>query len=473
MYRPIAFLCQIALFIAIALPFTSSVQASNSQPNIIFILSDDQGWADFGFMGHPHIQTPNLDLIATQALVFQRGYVPDSLCRASLATIISGLYPRQHKIVGNDPKVPQDLKSVPGARIMTDPRYVKLREQYITHIDRVDTMPKRLTSLGYQSLQTGKWWEGNFRRGGFDQGMTHGDMSRGARHGDEGLQIGRQGLEPIEKFVAVSVQQQKPFFVWYAPMMPHTPHNPPQRLLDKYIDKTPHLPVAKYWAMCEWFDETIGELRKILERHQAAENTVIFFVCDNGWINDTRASQFAPRSKRTPYEGGIRTPIMVHCPSRIPPRTDTTHLVSSIDLVPTAIQLAGLPAATELPGCNLLDDSALANRQAVFGEIYDHDAASIDDPAPSLRYRWIIQGDWKLIQQIPMTLDVDTKNSNDNQAAPPPDKNPASDPDDRFARIELYNLKQDPTEQKNQSSSEPAITEKLLSQLDQHWSETK
>jgi arylsulfatase A-like enzyme len=477
MSRPASLLTHVAFFCAFAIPIIKPAIAAEPPPNIVFILSDDQGWGDFGFMGHPHIQTPNLDLMARQSLVFHRGYVPDSLCRASLATIISGMYPCQHKIVGNDPKVPDDWKGVPGAKIMTDPRYIKLREQYIAHIDQVNTLPKRLNELGYQSLQTGKWWEGNFRRGGFDEGMTHGDMARGARHGDGGLRIGRQGLEPIEKFVAQSVQQSTPFFVWYAPMMPHTPHDPPKRLLDKYIDKTPHLPVAKYWAMCEWFDETIGELRQILERNHAAENTAIVFVCDNGWINETQASQYAPRSKRTPYEGGVRTPIMIHWPKKIAPRIDTTHLVSSIDLVPTAMHVAGLPITPELPGCNLLDESAVANRQSIFGEIYDHDAASIDDPAPSLRYRWVIEKDWKLIQHIPLpkTPSPKTPDTSDSNAEPIPEQSTANrtavNSNALAARLELYNLSQDPTEKNDLSSSEPAIAEKLLSQISNHWSD--
>ncbi len=74
-----------------------------TKPNVVMILSDDQAYGDYSFMGHAHIQTPNLDALAARSLTFTRGYVPDSLCRPSLATIISGLYPHQHGIVGNDP----------------------------------------------------------------------------------------------------------------------------------------------------------------------------------------------------------------------------------------------------------------------------------------------------------------------------------------------------------------------------------
>ena len=82
-------------------PNTSA--STQSLPDIVYILGDDQAWTDYGFMNHAHIQTPNLDRLAREGLLYTRGYVPDSLCRPSLATMISGLYPHQHGIVGNDP----------------------------------------------------------------------------------------------------------------------------------------------------------------------------------------------------------------------------------------------------------------------------------------------------------------------------------------------------------------------------------
>ena len=103
-------------------------------------------------------------------------------------------------------------------------------------------------------------------------------------------------------------------------MMPHTPHNPPERLLDKYKDKTPSPHVAKYWAMVEWFDETCGQLLDHLETEKLAENTIVVYVTDNGWIQDPDGT-LSVRSKRTPYDGGLRTPIMVRWPGKVKPRT--------------------------------------------------------------------------------------------------------------------------------------------------------
>ena len=80
-----------------------SLQGADQPPNIVLIISDDQAWTDYGFMGHTAIHTPHLDRLASQSMVYTRGYVPTSLCRPSLATVMTGLYPHQHGITGNDP----------------------------------------------------------------------------------------------------------------------------------------------------------------------------------------------------------------------------------------------------------------------------------------------------------------------------------------------------------------------------------
>lgn len=387
------------LFIALALllPQVAHAQATPALPDIIYILSDDQAYTDYSFMGHQHIRTPNIDQLAKESRLFTRGYVPDSLCRPSLATIITGLYPHQHGIVGNDPPVAENVanKKRPA---YTNVEYQKQLEKYFQlHIDRVETLPDRLKKLGYLSYQTGKWWEGHPKRGGFDEGMTHGDHSRGARHGDVGLEIGRQGMQPVEDYVKKARAADKPYFLWYAPMMPHTPHNPPERLLKKYTALAPTEPIAKYWAMCEWFDETIGQLRDIVKKHGRPDNTLIVYVTDNGWINLPDKSAYAPRSKRSQYEGGIRTPIMFHWSGHVEPGRDEEHLVSSIDLVPTTLALLKQPQVADLPGINVLDDKTLNDRKAIYGEILEHDIVDMEKPEASLMVRWMIRGHQKFI----------------------------------------------------------------------------
>lgn len=428
---------------------TSQAAPANQLPDIVFILSDDQAYNDYSFMGHEHIRTPNLDRLARESRLFTRGYVPDSLCRPSLMTIITGLYPHQHGVVGNDP--PPAASAGPKApRRYNNPEYQKQIEEYLRlHIDRATTLPDRLKKLGYVSLQVGKWWEGNFSRGGFDQGMTHGDVSRGGRHGDVGLEIGRKGMEQVEQYVQGARKNNQPYFLWYAPMLPHAPHNPPERLLEKYRKVAPTEPIAKYWAMCEWFDESIGQLREIVQRNGRPDNTLIVYVTDNGWINLPDKSAYAPRSKRSPYEGGIRTPIMFHWAGHIQPARDETDLVSSIDLVPTTLALLNQPADPALPGINVLDDSALKARTAVFGEIFEHDIVDMEDAAKSLQYRWIIEGYHKLIVPAARMKRSEQGNS---------------------TAVELYDLKSDPREEHNLADDQhQQIIAKLRMKLDQWY----
>jgi arylsulfatase A-like enzyme len=417
-------LCLLGLLV---LPLVSSVSqgaettGGQRPPNVVILLSDDQAWGDYSFLGHPQIKTPSLDRLAAQSATFSRGYVPTSLCRPSLMSLITGQYPHQHLVTGNDPPKGTD------------------RNLMLKHVRRVPTLPKLLAEKGYVSFQSGKWWEGNPSEGGFTAGMTHGDVTRGGRHGDEGLKIGRLGLQPIYDWLAAN--KGKPFFLWYAPMLPHSPHNPPERLLAKYRDKTDSIHVARYWAMCEWWDETCGELLGHLDKEGLAENTVVIYLTDNGWIQSVDKPQYAPRSKRSPHEGGIRTPVMIRWPGKIEPRRDDNTLVSSLDIAPTILAACGLKPTPEMMGINLLPVAASKSpeRDTLVGEIFEHDIPDIDRAEPGLMYRWAISGDWKLIQ--------------------------SADGKER----ELYNLRDDPTEEKDLIAREPARAEELAKKIKAVW----
>ncbi|MEX1075437.1 MAG: sulfatase-like hydrolase/transferase [Pirellulales bacterium] len=108
-----------------------------------------------------------------------------------------------------------------------------------------------------------------FRRGGFDEGMT-----KGQRHGDEGLAIGRKTMEPVYEFVRRCRGEGKPFFVWYAPMLPHDPHDPSQELVEHYSSKTESVHVARYWGNVERFDHTVGELLDFLDVEKLSADTL-------------------------------------------------------------------------------------------------------------------------------------------------------------------------------------------------------
>jgi len=428
-------------------------------PNIVFIISDDHAWTDYGFMGHPQIETPHLDALAKQSAVFTRGYVPTALCRPALATLITGKYAHQHKISGNDPAILPSMRA-PAAQGAEPAEYRELRERLIAQIDRQPTLPQLLSTRGYRSHQSGKWWEGNFRRGGFTDGMTRGFPEPGGRHGDDGLKIGREGMEPVLDFIDRCVADNQPFFTWYAPFLPHSPHNPPPRLLAKYKAKgieSEH--VARYYAMVEWFDETCGQLTEHLDAKGIREKTLIVYIGDNGWIQDPGSSGFAARSKQSANEGGTRQPTMFCWPSVIKPGDRQQQLCSSVDIVPTALAAAGIDIPQELPGYNLLPalkSGEPAPREQVFGESFAHDIADIDQPEASLLYRWVIDGKWKLL------LTYDGKVGRYAKHHPLTEKGP-----------QLFDLLADPHEDQNLASAEPEVLARLAERLQAWWPVTE
>jgi uncharacterized sulfatase len=419
---------------------TATASLRSPAPNIVLIISDDHAWSDYGFMGHPHIATPNLDRLAAQSLVFERGYTPVPLCRPSLASIATGLYPHQHGVTGNDPDLPD--KGVNAMAARGNPKYARYYETIIGNFAKRPNVVRDLVGRGYVALQTGKWWEGDpIKTAGFTHAMTAGE-GKGDRHGGAGLSIGRDGLEPVFKFIEQA--GDKPFFVWYAPMLPHAPHTPPNDLLQKYLKVAPSESVARYWACVEWFDRTCGELLNHLEAEGLRSNTIIIYTTDNGWLqNPEKANQFAPRSKLTPYEGGVRTPIMISWPGKVKPRRDAEHLASNVDLWPTLAGLLHTPVPKGLPGINLTDARAVSRRSRIFGEQYAHNIANVDDPTCSLQTRWIIDGWWKLI-------------------APDPRNRPDAKP-------ELYDLRNDPWEKNDLASEQSRHVKRLTRDLDAWW----
>jgi uncharacterized sulfatase len=422
--------------------------SAKKSPNVLYIISDDQAWTDYGFMGHPQIKTPRLDKLAKESVLFERGYVPTALCRPSLVTLINGQYTHKHGVTGNDPS-PKNYPPKDGEN------YNDKRAQLISYLDRFETLPNLLAEKGYLSHQSGKWWEGNFKHGGFTHGMTRGFPQPGGRHGDDGLKIGRDGLKPIEDFVDHSMKENKPFFLWYGVFLPHTPHNPPERLLNPYKELGLPLSIAKYYAMCTWFDETCGQLIDILEKRNLRDDTIIVYVTDNGWIQNPEKNGYAPRSKQTPYEGGIRTPIMFSWPNGGLKNGKRKDVVSSIDLFPTVLAATGARTPKGLPGLNLLEnlktDKAI-KRNGILGETFAHDIADVENPEDSLLFRWTIEGKWKLL------LTYDGEVNRYKNTHPREEKRP-----------QLFNLLKDPNEEKNLAKDNPEVVARLAAKIGKWW----
>lgn len=450
--------------------------AEEAPPNIVYLIADDQAWTDYSFMGHPQIETPNLDALSKRSAFFPRGYVPTALCRPALATLANGLYTYQHGVTGNDPgfdpvdaNLPEKAGVAKGKgqdkgkgkarnpmQTPNTPEYLALKARLIDNFGRFPTLPGLLGERGYLSFQAGKWWEGNPVKHGFTEGMTRGFPEPGGRHGDDGLKIGREGMEPVFNFIDRAVEAKKPFFLWYAPFLPHTPHTPPDRLFQKYKAKGVESDfIARYYAMVEWFDETCGQILDHLDQKGLRDNTIVIYLADNGWIQNPNAPGFAPRSKQSANEGGTRQPILISWPGKIKVGERKDQLCSSIDLMPTMLAAAGAKAPENLPGINLLPvlrSGEPSPRKEVFGETYAHDVADVDNPEASLLYRWVVEGKWKLL------LTYDGKLGRYAHLHPRTDRSP-----------QLYDLSVDPTEDHNVASENAEIVKRLSQRLQDWW----
>ncbi len=440
--------------LALLFTFTALLGASE-KPNIILILSDDQAWDDYGFMGHQTIETPRLDRFSEQALVFPRGYVTTPLCRPSLASLFTGLHPHRNGITGNDLSDDATGKKVPRG----SEEGAKLHEQLYQRFQEAPSLAALLKNEGYLTLQTGKWWESDPKRHGFTHAMTHGDPQRGARHGDEGLEISRKGIAPIRTFLDEAREKDHPFFIWHAPFLPHTPHNPPKALFEKYKAKVDSPHVARYYAMVEWFDQTCGELFDELEKRGLTKDTLVIYVTDNGWIQSADKGGFAPLSKQDVHEGGVRTPIMLRWPGHIEPRTEAEIAVSSIDIPVTILHAAGIEPPEAMDGIDLRDIEALRERPAIFGADYSHDIKDVADRTGNLESVFVVAGPWKLIRHNPSNFPPPSYGGTRNGKA----WNKKGEP-------ELYQLIEDPREEHNLADRKPEVMERLDALLDE-WLE--
>lgn len=422
-------------------------------PNVVLILSDDQSWNDYGFMGHKQIETPRLDKLAGESLNYTRGYVAAPLCRPSLASIFTGLPPHKHGITGND------LLGGSGKKAArSKPEGAALHQQLYDQFGECTGLAEELGEVGYLSLQTGKWWESDPKKSGFTHAMTHADPKRGGRHGDAGLEVSRKGIDEIREFLDVAKKEEKPFFIWHAPFLPHTPHNPPKALFEKYKAKVDSPHVARYYAMVEWFDQTCGELIDELDKRGLSKNTVVIYVADNGWIQDPDNGRYAPLSKQDVHEGGVRTPIMIKWPGKIEALRNDSTPVSSIDIAPTILKLAGADVPDAMTGIDLRDQAALKARNTVFGADHSHDIKGVDQRVANLESRFVVQGDWKLIifnqDNFPAPKYAGRRNGKKN--------NPEGKP-------ELYNLIADPFELNNLAGKEAEKVAELSKTLDAWW----
>lgn len=447
---------RLAFFLAIgwcvanaALLATSERAAAPDVPNIVLIVGDDHGWPYFGFMGDEIVKTPNLDALAKEGVVFPYGYTTASTCRPSLRSLLTGLHPLQWRA----------KRRALRAKGKGDESFYRIQDFM--------TLPRRLAERGYVSFQGGKYWEGSYQAGGFTDGMKQptdaaalkkwGRLNE--RAGADGLELGRTTMQPLWDFL--EAHRGEPFFVWFAPKLPHTPHDPPPRYLEFYGDEDLSESARKYYANITRFDDKVGELVARLEKLKLRDKTLLVYLADNGWEQEPRrtypVSQLGgPKGKSSMYELGFRTPIVFNWPGRLPGGRRPGDLVSTVDLFTTLLDFAGLEPPPDRTGVNLrpsLLGEGTSSRKTVIGSMASlRPPRRVETATPKtgeslLRYErayFLRNESWHYIWY------AKSKKFGDRDAE------------------ELYRIDEDPREERNVVSEHPELAERFREEI-QRW----
>jgi arylsulfatase A-like enzyme len=331
-------------FLLLVLAFFVSntfIWAQDNRPNIIMIIADDIGYEDLGSYGNEIASTPVTDRIALEGIRFTNFYLTTSSCSPSRSSIISGRYPHNTGAAELHTAMPENIL----------------------------TFPELLKEAGYFTAQSGKWHMGPVPRKGFD--LIY-DKKPQIGHGGEDYWV------PLLK----ERPRDKPFFLWLAALDAHRPwaendftgaHDPDKVVVPPYLanGSATRKDLANYYDEISRFDYFIGKVEEELEKQGQLENTIIFILSDNG--------RPFPRSKTRLIDSGIKSPLLVKWPKSIPAGVVADAMVSSIDLAPTFLQLAGITAPDNFQGrsfLSVLKQPELPFRNYVFAEHnwHDHEA---------------------------------------------------------------------------------------------------
>ncbi len=442
------------LFAIITLLNISCGVDKGSKPNILLINIDDMGWRDVGFMGSQYYETPNLDALAREGMIFTNAYASAANCAPSRACMMSGQWSPRHGIytVGSSERgKSKDRKLVPVEN-----------NEYMPE-DNI-LIPQVLKNAGYATCHAGKWHLND------DPTLFGFDINIGGSHAGspgnyfppyknvaldppaEGYNLTRLVMDRALDFV--ESMDDTPFFLYYSPYAVHTPIQPLQELLPKYELKTPWngQKNKEYATMVENLDTQIGRLVTNLEESGKLENTLIIFISDNGGHYGITKQWPLRSGKGSYYEGGIREPMFAYWRGKIQSGKKTDIPVSNLDFYPTLLEVAGVKKPEEkiLDGKSILPVLAGSGSQEerplywhfpIYLQAYVKNDTTTQDPLFRTRPGSAIRlGDWKLIQYF---------ENND---------------------LELYNLQEDIGEIENRVSENPEKVNELLALLEK-WRE--
>lgn len=394
------------------------------RPNIVLVMTDDQGWGQAGYMNHPLLKTPHLDAMAANGLRFEQFYAGAPVCSPTRASVLTG---RNNDRTG----------------VFSHGYALRLEEK---------TLSVALKKAGYATGHFGKWHLDGLRGAGVPV-LKDDAHSPGAFGFDEWLTVtnffdvnplmGRKGkfeefkgdsseiiVAEALKFIKKQKENNKPFFtvIWYG-----SPHNPFYASEEDCKDFS-SLPEngAKHHGEIVAMDRSLGTLRKELKNLGLSENTLVWFNSDNGGLKTKEVGMDSVGglrgNKGTLYEGGLRVPCVIEWPKAIAPRV-TKYPASTMDIMPTILDILELPQ-TEMN--SIYDGDSLK-------PLFDQEIEKRTKPIPFHAHNSsaaMIVNDYKIIQQ---KLGKD--------------------------EFELYNLKNDPTESKNLFKSHSKIAEKLKAKL--------
>jgi arylsulfatase A-like enzyme len=421
-------------------------------PNIVLILIDDLGWKDLGYMGSEYYETPNIDKLANQGMIFTQAYSNAANCAPTRASLLTGQYTPRHGVF----TVASSERGESAWR-----RLIPTENNMDVALEKV-TIAEALKSKGYVSAAIGKWHIGHSQaEQGFDFAIDRYEMGYKGGHFNEGKAYLTDKLtEKAEQFIVEN--KDKPFFLYLAHHAVHTPIQAKEEIINDYLDKEGvgcHND-ATYAAMIQSVDESVGRVFSALEDHQLSDNTLVIFVSDNGGYGPRTCMQPLRGAKGMYYEGGIRVPMFACWPGRITPGSTSEVPVITTDFFPTFLDLADAeaPEGQKLDGVSLLPvfegaESLERDRLLWHFPAYLESYSNMKEQSRDTLFRTrpvsvLRNGDWKLMLfHEEWSLDGGGENLSGNNA------------------VELYNLSSDLEERNNLAQIEIAKRDELLEEL--------
>ena len=312
----------------------------DSKPNIIIILADDAGYSDFGFMGSDEIKTPNLDQLAFDGVTFNNAYVSASVCSPSRAGLLTGMYQQRF---GHECNLDSDVNN------SFDPNQI--------------TIAEALKTEGYNTGLIGKWHLGDKTqnhplKNGFDYfwGFISGARNYFYDPNEEFRNSIRNVVENYNQtrfdgyltdvlgdkaigFINKNHESNNPFFLFLSFNAPHTPMHAKDDVLEKFKDNPRQVYASMMWSM----DEAIGSVIEALKENDQYDNTIIYFLSDNGAAMSNDASPFPFKGwKGNQYEGGIKTPMIMTWKNKIKSNTQFDGFISALDIFKTSLEASNV-----------------------------------------------------------------------------------------------------------------------------------